>query len=144
MAPKTSTQKLPAKLRLAALVLALLWAALIFVLSGISGQNYPAHPGFLNYVAHGGEYLILAALIHTALYNGKADTWKLAMITIIIVAVYAASDELHQLFVPYRSSDVVDWLCDLGGGVLGTFVSMLFLRFWLFSCQRHNRRKDNN
>ena len=120
--------KISTKMRWATLVLALLWAALIFFLSGIPGQDYPEHPGFLNYLAHASEYLILAALIYVAAFNGKTSVSKLALIAIVVAAAYAASDELHQLFVPNGSSDIVDWFCDLGGATLGTLLAMLFVR----------------
>ena len=121
--------KIPRKTRWVALILALLWAALIFVLSSIPGQNYPEHPGFLNYLAHAGEYLVLAALIYVAVFNGKTKAAKLALIAIVVAAAYAASDELHQLFVANRSSDIVDWFCDLGGATFGTLLAMLYVRF---------------
>jgi VanZ family protein len=42
-------------------------------------------------------------------------------------AVYAASDELHQLFVPGRDGKVTDWLFDCLGAVLGVLAVALFM-----------------
>jgi VanZ family protein len=40
----------------------------------------------------------------------------------VIVAAYAISDEVHQLFVPYRTADVRDVLADLVGASLALLV----------------------
>lgn len=32
--------------------------------------------------------------------------------TLVIVGVYAAFDEIHQIFIPGRSCDIRDWLVD--------------------------------
>jgi VanZ family protein len=38
------------------------------------------------------------------------------MVTVIAAALYGASDEFHQYFVPHRSCDAADWAADLLGG----------------------------
>ena len=43
-------------------------------------------------------------------------------VTLLLVALYGASDELHQFFVPGRSVDFFDWLADFLGGVLCVLV----------------------
>ncbi|MDR2672750.1 MAG: VanZ family protein [Coriobacteriales bacterium] len=141
---KSDKHQPKAGIRLIAVILALAWAVLIFVLSSIPGDSYPPHPGFLNYIAHAGEYLILAALLTIALYGGKDNLLKVAMIALIVSIAYAASDEIHQMFVPNRVSDIIDWLCDSGGAVLGAIGSMIYLRFWPNSNQgaQQDHRKD--
>lgn len=46
--------------------------------------------------------------------------------TLLIVAVYAASDEWHQSFVPGRVMDIVDWCVDLAGALTGIAVWSFF------------------
>ena len=41
------------------------------------------------------------------------------MLAIGVTTLYAASDELHQLFVPGRDSSVFDWTADAIGGAAG-------------------------
>src|SRR3954462_10059121 len=72
--------------------------------------------------AHVTEYAILAALCWRALRrSGNADVWewKVALKTLLLVVVYAATDEFHQKFVPSREASVLDVLIDSGGGALG-------------------------
>lgn len=44
-----------------------------------------------------------------------------------IAALYAASDELHQLFISERSAQVLDVLIDIAGSLTGTLVLTLCL-----------------
>lgn len=98
--------------------LALVWLVVIFIFSAIPGESYPAHPGFLNYLAHFGEYMILSALLTTALFGGKLKAWQAVLIAVLLSSAYAASDEIHQLFVPGRMSDPVDWITDTLGALV--------------------------
>ena len=43
-------------------------------------------------------------------------------------ALYAVSDELHQLLVPGREGKVTDWLFDCLGGLIGLLIVYLALR----------------
>ena len=43
-------------------------------------------------------------------------------------ALYAASDEVHQLFVPGRDGKVTDWLFDCLGALIGLLVVCLIAR----------------
>jgi VanZ family protein len=70
----------------------------------------------LSYGFHVAEYAILAALIFWAL--GDKPRRKVLLISILIVGLYAVSDEYHQSFVPNRSSDMLDVLADLIGAGL--------------------------
>lgn len=70
----------------------------------------------LRKAAHMTEYAILSILIYICL--GK---WKHA---IAFAALYAASDELHQLFVPGRAGRAGDVMIDSIGAMLGVFIFM--------------------
>lgn len=114
--------------RIIAAVLAVLCAVVIFAFSHVPGASYPAHPGFLNYIAHFCEYLVFAALITVALTGGKLKAWQVALIALIIASAYAASDEIHQYFIPGRLSDPLDWLTDTLGAAAGVALATLVLR----------------
>ncbi len=47
---------------------------------------------------------------------------------VALVALYGISDELHQLFVPGRSADILDVLADAVGGLLGAGLMVLVSR----------------
>ncbi len=80
--------------------------------------------------AHVGEYAVLALLVWRALRAlspGDVDVWRwrLAIHTLLVVTLYAASDELHQLFVASRQASVLDVLLDTSGGVLALILIRL-------------------
>ena len=95
----------------------LAWAALVFLVSSIHGSSFPSSAIFdYDKLLHGLEYATGGVL---AAYALRARTWKLALTAAALVALYGASDELHQLLVPGRSCDWRDWIADAAGGTLG-------------------------
>lgn len=69
-------------------------------------------------LGHLTEYAILATLIWRALRsaeNWKRSTLILFTVSLIGCAVFAASDEFHQSFVPSRTSSVNDVMIDIFG-----------------------------
>lgn len=77
--------------------------------------------------AHVTEYAILSWLLFRALNQPKERgpapwNWPKAAVVFALVALYAASDEIHQLFVPSRQASVWDVLLDSGGAAVGLLV----------------------
>jgi len=67
------------------------------------------------------EYAVLALLLWRAVRRSvKNDPrpwiWREARLVLLIVALYAASDEFHQIFVPTRTAQVSDVFIDTAGG----------------------------
>lgn len=99
------------------------WAALILAVSSIPGRDLTIPPGSDKF-GHLGEYGVLGVLAAFALGRGasmraRAASWG-------AVALFAALDELHQVLIPGRSADPLDWLADVAGATLG----MLALAAW--------------
>lgn len=74
--------------------------------------------------AHMGEYAILAALLWRARRQPvRGDTrpwhWSEASFAFGLAIAFAASDELHQTFVPVREGRVGDVFIDSAGAALG-------------------------
>jgi VanZ family protein len=72
------------------------------------------------------EYTGLAILVFRALDGEGLQPWRAAILTVIVVSAYGASDEWHQLFVPMRDADVYDWLTDTLAGVIGSVACWVF------------------
>ncbi|MCX6922120.1 MAG: VanZ family protein [Verrucomicrobia bacterium] len=77
---------------------------------------------FVRKCAHLSEYAVLALLFWRALRKpaeqGRAPwQWSQAGFVVFLVALYAASDEIHQAFVPSRQASVLDVLLDTSGAV---------------------------
>jgi VanZ family protein len=79
-------------------------------------------------VAHGIEYLILAILICSLLYEYNLSMKKIIIISFIVCFLYSCTDELHQLFILGRSGEIRDVIIDNIGTLLGCFSYLLFRR----------------
>ena len=76
--------------------------------------------------AHITEYMILHGTILLGLYhwskNLKADRGLWLRQAFVMTALYAATDEIHQLFVPGRAGRVTDVLIDCIGVAIITYL----------------------
>jgi VanZ family protein len=81
----------------------------------------------LRKVAHFAEYAILATLLWRALRGTFTALPRLAISasTLFIAAVFAASDEYHQKFIPTRTSSARDALIDCLGALAAILVCMM-------------------
>jgi len=83
--------------------------------------------------AHLTEYAILAALVWMALPGPKNPDqprwdWRIARQALVVSALYAATDELHQVFVPTRQGSIWDVVLDTAGAACGLFLIWLLRR----------------
>jgi VanZ family protein len=133
----------------------LLWMAVIFTASADSHSYehssrffepllhwlFPNMPqtkvDFLHHIfrkcAHLTEYAILALLLWRALHVSKnklpAWSWPKVGGTLLLVFLYASSDEFHQSFVPTRTPLFSDVLIDTTGGAIGLLVLWFIQHF---------------
>jgi VanZ family protein len=107
----------------------LIWAVLIFWLSSLSVTPEPAavraFPGW-SQEAHFTLYLVLGALLLRAV--SAQSSGMLFSMPIAIGALYAASDEVHQYFVPGRQADILDFMVDLAGLTVGILMAFYCLK----------------
>lgn len=120
----------------------ILWLALIFFASGdeLSSQHtsrflgplihwfFPSLPPdtletivyYIRKTGHVTEYGVLALLFWRALrkpikHDQRPWSWSLARLVLLLAALYAASDEFHQSFVPSREARLHDVVIDTCG-----------------------------
>lgn len=74
-------------------------------------------------IAHGLEYCGLGALLFHALLQttGKPKPF----IGFAVAAIYAVTDEIHQIFIPGRAFQISDIAVDWTGAAVGTAACML-------------------
>jgi UDP-2,3-diacylglucosamine pyrophosphatase LpxH len=94
----------------------------IFWLSSLS--SYPGHvslPSPLDKLAHATVFGVLAFLLDLALRESRHDLplYRRHAWIFLAVALYGATDEWHQAFVPGRDCSRYDWLADALGAALG-------------------------
>ena len=96
-----------------------LYMAVIFYVSALSEPPIPAGT---DKPLHALAYVGLALVVVRAVVGGlprRIDMWG-ATIAMLITVAYAATDEVHQMFVPGRSAEMLDLLADTGGVIVGT------------------------
>jgi VanZ family protein len=103
------------------------WAALIFGLSSIPdlGTGLGGWDLAFRKAAHVAEYAILGALLARALYDAMTG-W--AWLAWLAGTAYAATDELHQHFVPGRQASLLDLVIDAAGVGIGVLAVRLASR----------------
>jgi len=111
---------------------ALLWVGIIFYFSSISDLKVGSAKIFWEIVfrkiAHVGEYVILAWLVFRIFRNLNGHGYGRSFFsTLVIVFLYAASDEFHQTFIAQRSGNPVDVLVDVLGALFGIQSLEIFL-----------------
>ena len=84
--------------------------------------------------AHLTEYALFALLLWRAFRrpaknNPRPWNWREARLTLLLVMLYAATDEFHQQFVSTRTSLVSDVFIDTAGGLAGLLVLWMIGRW---------------
>ena len=106
---------------------AVLLAGMIFYFSSIPDLRSGLPDIFdivLRKIAHAGEFGILAILVMRAIsslkqQHNRKPSFNIILTVIIIVILYAISDEIHQGFVSGRVASATDVLIDSIGAILG-------------------------
>ena len=106
-------------------------AFLIFFLSSQSKLPSPPKPFFgLDKIFH---IIAFGAFAFTLTFWFKTENWisktqKYVLLVICITVLYGLSDEIHQYFVPNRSSSVYDLLADTLGAFLAVGLRLLLIK----------------
>ncbi len=106
-----------------------IYCILIFILSSIPGDNFPKVEFDLSdKIVHAVIYAVMFALFFYSLkYQSKYITLHKYSLefALLFTALYGATDEIHQYFVPLRSCEFADWAAD----VIGALIIFAFYKF---------------
>ena len=105
----------------------IIYWVILFTATSLPVERLPSI-GFTDKINHFIAYFILAVLLNlTLIYQRKSQLLfeKAPISTIVICLFYGALDEVHQLFVPGRSAETLDWVAD----ALGTTAAVLLIYF---------------
>lgn len=78
-------------------------------------------------VGHFTEYLVFGILLLNALRH-HIDLKKAAIAAVCAASAYGITDEIHQIFVPQRSCDPLDWAVDTIAALLGALIVYAVLK----------------
>lgn len=127
------------------ILLVLIWMTLIFIMSSFNATESSNQSNFIvnilsnilninnikllsliiRKLAHFTEYFILGTLVYNAINNYN----KKKYVAIIICILYAISDEIHQIYVPGRSCQILDILIDSIGSINGIYITILINKY---------------
>lgn len=82
----------------------------------------------LRTLAHFSLYFLLGLFLMSAMimsFGHKKSFVYLFVLTLILILMYALSDEYHQSFIPGRSAQFVDIVVDFSGGLLASGIVCL-------------------
>ena len=99
-----------------------------FLMPSITPEKVDLIHGAIRKLGHVTEYFILGILLFRAFRCGSKEllSWRWALYSILVVVLYAASDEFHQSFVSTRTASLFDVGIDTLGGILAQGVSVLW------------------
>ena len=107
---------------------AILWILAIFIQSSISSLSTP-DLGFKmqDKFAHIIEFSVFEFLLRRAFVYSSGINWRKYwyLLTLIAGSIYAVMDEIHQAFVPGRTSDLYDVVAD----IIGVLIVVNIYRF---------------
>ena len=140
-------------------ILVAAWACVIFFMSAHTGNDLDQGTDFVAHVkqwlngiqaallgpgvdvvsslAHFCEYAVFGALLQNAL-GKKTDARRAAAFAVLCASAYGITDEFHQLFVPGRACDPIDWIVDTAGATLGV-LTLTLVRGRFNSPKEHSR-----
>ncbi len=94
---------------------------ILFIATSIPVEKLPSI-GLSDKVNHLMAYFVLSVLVYLTLIFQRKSSFLFnyaPVATLIISTFYGIADELHQMLIPGRSAEVLDWVADAFGAVLG-------------------------
>jgi VanZ family protein len=102
-----------------------------FLIPKISSQELSLIHAVIRKAGHVTEYFILGLLLFRSFRGSSISSWnwRWSFLAIVVVVLWAASDELHQSFLLTRTGSAVDVGIDSAAGILAQFVGALWHRY---------------
>ena len=102
-------------------------AIMIFYISSLTFPPPPVGPPSITAtVYHISIFFLLAFFLFVSALERKWD-FKKIILSVFVVAIYAALDELHQFFVPGRYMSFSDFLLDFTGITVSSMVYFILI-----------------
>ncbi|MCJ7553405.1 MAG: VanZ family protein [Ignavibacteriaceae bacterium] len=119
------------KVYLVYLLLAIYWI-ILFIATSIPSEYVPSI-GVADKFSHLFAYLGLSVLMYfTFAFQKKYLILKKypGFFSLIIGSLYGIFDELHQMLIPGRSAELLDWIADFVGVIIGILiVKIIFMKY---------------
>ena len=103
-------------------------AAEIFFVSSVPGSRVITEGLDLSAAYHSIVFFLLGFFTILSMTNRKDKKMTRLLLPVGITILYAIVDEIHQIFVPLRSSSITDVLIDISGILLAVIVYLYYKR----------------
>jgi len=103
---------------------------ILFILTTLPGQM-AVTLDVSDKIEHFGAYGLLSVFLYLNLsFQNRFKIFKKfpGTFTVVIASFYGLLDEIHQLLVPGRSADVLDWLADFSGSLVAVLITGYLIR----------------
>jgi VanZ family protein len=110
---------------------------LLFTLTSLPTDSVPS-VGVNDKLEHLLAYFGLSFLLYlTLLFQKKSIMLKkyAVLFTFLVIFAYGIMDEVHQLLIPGRSCELLDFLADMLGGIVGIIVLKILIKFYKYQEQ---------
>lgn len=111
------------------LPLIIYWIILFILTSLPSSMAITTHVS--DKVNHFGAYGLLSVFLYLNLnFQNRFELLNKfpATFTVLIASIYGMVDEIHQMFVPGRSAEFLDWLADFSGSLVAVLITRYLIR----------------
>ncbi|MBD3420833.1 MAG: hypothetical protein GF398_12005 [Chitinivibrionales bacterium] len=117
------------------------WVVAMLVVSSLPGQSLPDGISLWQWdkLAHIFEYCVLAVLSGRLLQWYRIAEPRQSLAILGCGTVFAALDEVHQLFIPNRSCAWQDLVADIAGIILGLIIFRIAIRKRMHDQVAHNK-----
>lgn len=120
----------------------------VFIESSFPSDSYPEIEfEFADKIVHLFVFFVLSVSAYLSFIHqekfGKLKKYSY-FFTILFVALYGASDEIHQLFVNGRTCDFFDWTADFFGAVFAVIVIISLKKLFKNKINILNSEYDTN
>lgn len=104
-----------------------IWAVLILIATTVPLTDLAARAPalWLDKLVHGLLYLVLGWLVGAALCAMGRRNATAGAIALLVLAVFALLDEVHQRWLPGRVASMGDWVADVVGATIGLTAGMI-------------------
>jgi VanZ family protein len=95
----------------------------------ISSETFAQIHFFVRKLGHTSEYALLAIFLWRALRRGANLRVKMSILVVVVwfvCAIFAATDEFHQSFIPSRTASPSDVMVDICGALVGLGICVMF------------------
>ena len=104
---------------------------ILFVGTTIPAQSVPSLGVGGDKVVHFFAYLILSVLLYLSFIFQEKSSFiqrNAILLTLALATCYGVLDELHQMLVPGRSAELLDWIADALGAACGVLITSFLLK----------------